>query len=186
MRNSPPSLRNRLTAVVAFAFFITTYTPLAGYGQTAAPTESSPSMSASPPSTATTLPSGTNLDLRSTNRTLIAPNTSSIAIQVGRNVARNTVTTINPGQQVTPAEYLALTQIMQTGTQSLVIASTGAARSGSATITPGSLGGNLSNLFLPRHVNLAGVGFDSSNPLNVTGSATIGGAMHALQNQAGI
>lgn len=149
----------------------------------AAPRPSSPSPSA---------PSGQGaLDLGSTYQTQQNTSQSIVNIRTGGSVDGTGVVTggasmsVAPGANLTAAQFLAVNQILATGSQRLMVTPTGVAGGGWATLTPNAVG-NLSSLNVPTNVSLVTLGFGQSNPLNVTGSATIGGSLYALQTQANL
>lgn len=141
---------------------------------------------------ATVMNAATHLDLNlsSTNATLIAPNTEAIQIITDGHldhqgiVTGGTQTTVDPGQLVTPAQFLAVTSALNSQSQSILVTSTGIASGGAAILLPSHLT-NASQLIVPEGVNLHLVNFDASNPFNVAGNALIQGTLTALHDQPG-
>ncbi len=133
--------------------------------------------------------SGLGLDLSSTQATIAAPITQPVTITVGGSmdvsgsVVGGNALTIHPGQLLTPSQYVALTQVVGQGNQSIVLTDSGVSQSGSLTLLA-SQTGELSSLVLPTNVVLSGVGFSASDPFVVSGSTSILGSFFALQNTA--
>jgi fibronectin-binding autotransporter adhesin len=134
--------------------------------------------------TAVALPSSFNLNLGSKVDSIAAPNTSPIQIIDGGHtvngvVVGGTTITIQPGQSVTPAQYVAIEQALN-GQQDLVVGISGAARGGSVLLQSTSTTG-LSGLSVPTHVTVDAVGYDAKDPLNVTGAAQVSGHLLGLE-----
>jgi len=133
--------------------------------------------------------SGLGLDLSSTQATIAAPITQPVTITVGGSmnlsgsVVSGTALTISPGQLLTPSQYVALTQVVGQGNQSILLTDSGVSQSGSLTLLANQTG-SLSSLVLPANVVLSGVGFGASNPFVVSGSTSILGSFFALQHTA--
>jgi hypothetical protein len=131
--------------------------------------------------------SGLGLDLSSTQASIVAPITQPVTITVGGSmdvsgsVVGGTALTIHPGQLLTPSQYVALTQVVGQGNQSIVLTDSGVSQSGSLTLLASQTGA-LSSLVLPTNVVLSGVGFSASDPFVVSGSTSILGSFFALQN----
>lgn len=151
--------------------------------------ESLAAISATPQLTLTgnqTFANGLGLDLSSATASIAAPISAPIIIHVGGSIdAQGAVTggasvTITPGQMITPSQYVAITQVIEHGSQNIVLASNGSADSGTLSLSA-SQTGTLSSLVLPSHVSLGGIGFGTSNPLSVTGQTDISGSLFALQ-----
>jgi hypothetical protein len=129
------------------------------------------------------------LDLSSSQATIAAPVSQPVTILVGGAmnssgaVIGGTALTIHPGQLVTPSQYVALTQVVGQGTQSIVLTDSGVSQSGNLTLLANQTGA-LSSLVLPTNVTLSGVGFSVSNPFVVSGSTSILGSFFALQNNS--
>jgi uncharacterized protein YkwD len=82
--------------------------------------------------------------------------------------------TIANGQSVTPAEWIALIQVMTTGNQLLSINGSGAASSGSLSVTAANVpSSGFTNLDIPSGVTLT----STINPLSFSGSAVINGTL---------
>src|SRR5947209_4796209 len=75
------------------------------------------------------LPSNAALDLGSTSHSFSAPNAAAVRLNVGGHAA-----SILPGQSITPAEYLAIMQVLNAGAQSLNLSALGTASGGHAVI----------------------------------------------------
>jgi fibronectin-binding autotransporter adhesin len=133
--------------------------------------------------------SGLGLDLSSTQATIAAPINHPVSIMVGGamnssgQVVGGTEISIAPGQMITPAQYVALTQVVQLGSQSIELSVGGTAYGGSFSLVAGQTG-ELSSLVLPTNVSLGSIGFNSSNPFSVTGNASILGNFFSLQTDA--
>ncbi|MDP3510559.1 MAG: hypothetical protein Q8T09_21505, partial [Candidatus Melainabacteria bacterium] len=131
--------------------------------------------------------SGLGLDLSSTQATIAAPITQSVTITVGGSmsstgsVVGGTALTVSPGQLLTPSQYVAVTQVVGQGNQSIVLTDSGVSQAGTLTLLADQTG-SLSSLVLPTNVVLSGVGFNASDPFVVSGSTSILGSFFALQN----
>lgn len=133
-----------------------------------------------------------DLNLSSTNASLTAPNNAPVQIVTGGqldahgNITGGTPVTIAPGQMLTPAQYLAVTNVLNAAsqTQSIIVSPTGTAAGGAASLQPSQLA-SATQLVVPQGVNLQVVNYTSSTPFNVSGSALIQGTLTALQQQAG-
>lgn len=132
---------------------------------------------------------GLGLDLSSSQTTIAAPVDQPVNIVVGGTIGANgivtggTTVTIAPGQMITASQYVALTQVVENGSQSIVITATGAADGGSFSLLAGQTG-TLSSLVLPTNVTLGGIGFTDANPFTVSGSASILGSFFSLQTNS--
>src|SRR5581483_8508964 len=97
-------------------------------------------------------PSGKiSMDLNSSSKSLSASAlgiTAPVAIRVG--AAR---TAITPNSMLTPAEYVAAMQVLQTGRQSLILSSGGQAIAGRFNMS-GISGPDVSNLVVPHGVTM--------------------------------
>ena len=134
----------------------------------------------------TTSGDGIVLNLNSGATTFTATNSSPVTITVGgtMNSAGQIVgghtLTINAGQKLTAAEYLALGQVMGNGSQTILLSGKGSADGGTASFTAAS--GQISSLVVPKNVVIDVVGFTSSNPFTITGSVRDYGTITALQS----
>ncbi|MDR3615253.1 MAG: hypothetical protein P4L53_16970 [Candidatus Obscuribacterales bacterium] len=181
-----------------------TGTPTSSTSSTSSSTTSSTSSSSSTTTsvTASTTPtkssglvgsftdsSNAQLNLASQHDSIIASNTAPIRIMVGGTlngsgtVTGGTMVTINPGQHITPAQAVALDQIMSNGSQSLIVNGQGAATGGLVTLQEGSVAG-VSALIVPTGVTVDAVGYTASNPLNVTGPIHINGTLLNLEQSS--
>jgi hypothetical protein len=117
---------------------------------------------------------GVNLDLTSGNTSLPASGalgrSASATIQIGN--GRPTTITQNSGN-LTPAEYLAVLQVVSGTKQSIQIGSSGAATGGSFLTSSVS---NLSSLVIPQGVKA----FDTASNLSLSGNLSNSGTLYAL------
>src|SRR5262245_3191094 len=88
--------------------------------------------------------SAPDYNLSSKQQTIAAPNASPVTIHVG---AANK--TIAPGTMLTPAELVAVNQVLNSGRQSIVLGLAGNATGGRLNIT-GDLGASIAGLSVPR------------------------------------
>lgn len=128
-----------------------------------------------------------SLDLTSTSATHGANLEAPVAIQVGGSFDPHTGTVIGgttsqilPGQMLTPAQALVVSQILSTGVQSLAISEAGHAVGGFANLHADNFQ-SLSSIIIPQNVSLNSIGFTTANPLSVLGSVNIAGALNTLQ-----
>lgn len=126
---------------------------------------------AAQPTAATTSPTaGLNLNLGSTQTTgALKSQTTSVNIVVG-----GTKETINPGQALTPAERVAVYQVLHGG-QTLVLGANGAAIGGSLSISQ-SFGQHISSITIPQGVTV----LDKASILNLSGNLTNSGTLSVL------
>src|SRR5215471_13047254 len=140
--------------------------------------------------TATTSPatasqsSSRNLDFSSTQASIAARNSGTIVLgghlRANGLVRGGTAMSVTEGMLLTPAQNAALWQSVNHG-QHILINQAGAAIGGTANISS-QWAGNISSLVVPAGVQVNAIGFNQTTPLNVTDTATIGGAVHTLQN----
>jgi hypothetical protein len=132
----------------------------------------------SQPSTATgSTPAATpsNLDLSSSSASYTANISSPVNINVGGSALM-----VSPGQMLTPAQYAAVTQVLNSGNQSIVLNANGAATGGNVHIES-FLSSPLQNLVIPSGVTaLQNVGL--VNSLNLTGNLTNAGTLQFFSN----
>ncbi|MBX9771663.1 MAG: hypothetical protein K2X29_09845, partial [Candidatus Obscuribacterales bacterium] len=131
-----------------------------------------------------------HLDLSSTEASVAVTNMSQEAIHVEMG---GMAVPITAGSQVTPAQYVAIQQIMQTGTQSLILNSLGAAQAGTFHVND-ALSSMINSLTIPQGVtalhdaagtamvNLAGNLINSGNFYSYTSNAAVNAATIAAQN----
>ena len=113
-----------------------------------------------------------NLDLSSTIQNATANHQSSpVNITVGGQQQN-----ILPGQLLTPAQVVAVYQVMRTGSQSIVIDVSGAAISGSMSIGQ-NWAGRIASMTIPQGVSV----LNNASALNLTGNLTNAGSI--LVNQ---
>lgn len=115
-----------------------------------------------------------NLDLSSSNRTVTAGSGQTGVIKVG-----GTSLTVNSGTMLTPAESVALGQVLGGGTQNLVLDASGRATGGQFTLS----GNNLQSIVIPQGVT-AVRNFAQSGNLTVTGNVSNAGNFFAVSNSA--
>lgn len=132
-----------------------------------------------------------NIDLGSTTASMTTKATDPVTINVGGTVGTSGAvqggasTTILPGQLLTPAQYMAVQQILYTGQQTLLIGTDGSAIGGFANLRP-NYASNIGSLTVPQNVSINTIGFDSNSPLNVLGGLNIFGSVYTLQNAPNI
>ncbi|MBX9686832.1 MAG: hypothetical protein K2X27_09030, partial [Candidatus Obscuribacterales bacterium] len=116
-----------------------------------------------------------------------APVTINVGGTIGANgvVQGGTSTTITPGQMLTPAQYIAVQQVIHTGQQTLLISGQGDAIGGYANFRP-SYASNIGSLTVPQNVAINSIGFNSSTPLNILGATNIMGSVFNLQTAPNI
>jgi hypothetical protein len=129
-----------------------------------------------------------NLDFSSVQASIAAVRAGTITLG-GRlaadgRISGGTAVSILPGALLTPAMNAALWQTI-TGGQSLLLNLSGAATGGTARLNS-SWAGSLSTLVVPAGVAVNAVGFNTSCPLAIAGSASISGSLYALQTSAGM
>ncbi|HEY9792495.1 MAG TPA: hypothetical protein V6D22_18985, partial [Candidatus Obscuribacterales bacterium] len=110
-----------------------------------------------------------NLNLGSRAHSVVATNAASIIVG-GKPLA------ITPGQLVTPAEAAAVSQLLMTGRQSLLLAAHGNAIGGSL-ILPG--GANFGTIMIPTGLSVLR-DFNGSPQLSITGNLTNAGKFFAI------
>lgn len=127
-----------------------------------------------------------DLDLSSSNASvMVSPRLFGQASSVNIQVAGNT-RAVMAGDMLTPAEFVALTQVLRTGAQNLVLDTQGRASGGTFSLT--AMGANqLSSLVIPANVTAQAQGLASI--LNVAGQfstqGTLSGATRHLVVNAG-
>lgn len=118
-----------------------------------------------------------NLDLSSTNAAVSTPATLQTPVNINVGGA---VQTVNPGQMLTPAQLVAVYQVMHTGAQNIVMGANGAATGGSMTI--GNWGQHLSSLTVPQGVTV----INKAATLNLTGNLTNAGTIFAVSTNPAV
>jgi hypothetical protein len=111
------------------------------------------------------------MDLSSTNKTLTAPT----GMQKVNIVVGGRGMTVAPGSSVTAAQAAAVSQVLNSGRQSLLIGAGGNATGGRLILRPT----DVSVLTIPRGVSVIGV-FNNSQALNVAGNLSNSGKFFAL------
>jgi hypothetical protein len=123
-------------------------------------------------------PNELNLDLSSTERTIAAPEIGSpVNITSGGNAYA-----ITTGQLLTPAELVALNQVLA-GNQTIQLALTGNAIGG--TVSLNGTSSSLANIVIPVGVT-ALHDFGSANALNISGNLSNAGTFYAFSSASGI
>lgn len=128
-----------------------------------------------------------NLDLNSTASSLSGQSAlelggaSNGSVQILQN---GSVRQVNASSVLSPAQYMAVTQVLTGGKQTLTIGSAGNAVGGSF-ILPQALSTNLSNLVVPRGVT-ATSNFASAQALHITGDLTNFGNFYAVSTSTAI
>jgi hypothetical protein len=118
-----------------------------------------------------------DLNLQSTQASLHTSTVKPVNITVGGRIERVVMSTA-----LTPAEYIAAQQILQTGKQSLVIDKLGVASGGSFSIS-NFTGLDTGNLVVPRGVK-AYAAFTETNRLATSGTLTNFGSIYAFSTSA--
>ncbi len=141
--------------------------------------QSSPSLANSRPHSAL------NLDLSSSQATVHSRNADPVTIQIGGVLQNGSIVgsmtqVINPGQLLTPAQFMAVNEVLRGG-QTLLLNGTGQAIGGYATLNSSRVH-QLGSIVVPQNVVLDAIGFNANSPLNVSGNANIAGSMYALQS----
>jgi YVTN family beta-propeller protein len=113
------------------------------------------------------------MDLSSTQASVAASGAGTIAS------GRHTLD-VQTGQMLTPAQALALTQVLQTGQQSLVLSNLGNAVGGSVHLSA-SATESLSSLVIPRGVTVNG-DFTNASAMNLSGNLQNHGTLNAYSN----
>lgn len=149
-----------------------------------------PSPQSLPQAQAQPLPANVALDLTSTAALFAANNTAPVEMRVGGFAGGTGVvrggsrTMVDPNEMLTASQYLALQQLMTTGSQNLIVNDQGAAVGGFVTLTSSHVG-DLTSLTVPTGVTMHSIDFNSATPLNVSGAAAVNGSMYALQSTQG-
>lgn len=130
-----------------------------------------------------------NLDLSSTEASLHARNTNPVIIQVGGTIKNGLITgsaaqLINPGQLLTPAQFMAVYEVLL-GRQTLLLSKPGQAIGGFATIAS-TRSVPIDSVVVPANVLLSAIGYNASNPLNVKGSVNVMGSFCSLQRSLNV
>lgn len=128
-----------------------------------------------------TTPAPVNLDLTSTSRSVAPANTSfsSANLMIG-----GTTQTVSPQSVLTPAEHLALQQILTTGQQSVILSANGNAIGGTFALT-NQIAQQISHLVVPQGVT-AVRDFGTQSNLNLSGNFTNGGNFYALSSNSAV
>lgn len=133
------------------------------------------------------LPVGMALDLSSSTQSVAATNSSPTTITVGGDLTRSGLVeggnsmVVQPGAMITPAQFLALSQVMSGQPQALLVSEAGVAQAGNVTIAAtGST--MLAGLNVPSGVIVNALNFSPNAPLIVGGSAVVEGSMYAFHS----
>lgn len=119
-----------------------------------------------------------DLDLSSSAATITAPNNLQTPVNIQSD--GNTLTVL-PGQMLTPAQFVAVQQILRTGTQNIMLSSDGAAIGGTLTIGP-RFANHINSLLIPEGVTV----FNRTPDLNLAGNLTNAGMIYALSTNPDI
>src|SRR5207253_2699146 len=131
-------------------------------------------------------------DLGSPAGNIPAANGQTVGIVVGGAptgngaIAGGSVMNVTPGQLLTPAQYMAVNQIVNSGRQNLQIDTAGVATGGFGTFMAGGTSTTLGSLAVPKQVGINAIGYGENNPFVVNGTANISGALFALQTAPGL
>lgn len=91
---------------------------------------------------------------------------------------------VSAGQLLTPAQFLALSQVLSSGSQSLQLSTDGAAIGGSFSL-PGSIASSISSLTIPQ--NVTGIhDFANNAVFNLSGNFTNSGLFYAVSSNSAI
>lgn len=118
-----------------------------------------------------------NLNLGATTKSVLAGGIAGFhptAIRTG-----GAMQLVNSNSLLTPAQVLAVNQVLTSGQQNLLISGLGSAVGGSATISAGT-NNTLSNMVIPHNVKVTSLLTD--NVLNITGNLTNAGALYFAGN----
>ncbi len=118
-----------------------------------------------------------NLNLGATTKSVLAGGIAGFhptAIKTG-----GLMQLVNANSLLTPAQVLAVNQVLTSGQQNLLISGLGSAVGGSATISAGT-NNTLSNMVIPHNVKVTSLLTD--NVLNITGNLTNAGALYFSGN----
>src|SRR6185437_1547684 len=120
-----------------------------------------------------------SLNLSSIHRTVAAPNTltSPVTITDGGKAM-----SINAGQMITPAQAVALQQVLATGTQSIILGLHGNAVGGSMTLASQQA---LTSLLVPHNVTVV-TNFSTPSTLTLSGSVTNSGNLYAVSTNSSL
>lgn len=113
-----------------------------------------------------------NLDLSSTARTVSTPGKLLAPVKIALG---GTSMTVVPGALLTPAERLAVSQVLFSGYQSIVLSAQGAAVGGRLVITP-HFAEQIASLTVPLGVSV----IDRASTLNLTGNLINSGSLYAV------
>ena len=171
-------MRHVLVAVMVFAL-IWAQCPV--FAQSV-PVEPVPEVNTAAQDAATTAASeaAVHLNLSSTVASLSAPMTMTSPVNVNLG---GVLTPINPGSAITPAQMIALQQVMQSGVQTLVLDSLGAAQSGMLSLS--SVGQTLGSLSIPQGVTVLAHASELG-PLNMSGNLVNSGSFYLYSTNPGV
>jgi len=131
----------------------------------------------SPGNAPSPLPS--RLNLSSTHKTVTAPQSLSSPVTILNGGQSQAVTA---GMSLTPAQLVAVLQVLSTGTQSLVLGTNGGAAGGSMVLQSSQ---NLSYIKVPHGVAVVG-DFSNGSALAVGGSFNNGGTFYAVSSNPAV
>ncbi|MBX9772176.1 MAG: hypothetical protein K2X29_12440, partial [Candidatus Obscuribacterales bacterium] len=161
---SKEALRTFLFGTTAGAVLLAQCYPLAAFADGGSPVP------------VTNLPG--KLNLSSTARFVPAPSDLQAPVTISNGSKQQQV---QPGALLTPAQFVAMQQVLQTGTQSILLNSMGGAVGGSVAIASQKL----STLIVPQGVTVYG-DFTGGSSLAVTGNLTNSGSIFALSNTSAV
>ena len=122
-----------------------------------------------------------DLNLGSASATMpAAAHSSPVAINVG-----GAAHLVQPGAQLTPAEYMAVQQVMQTGTQQLGLDTAGRAVSGRV-VLDGMVPNGLSSLVIPQGVTAINNFANTNALMNITGNLVNSGSLYAVSTDQSV
>ena len=171
--------RTRLFALLAASLFLLPYQTISASRSYAA--SLTPIHPAAVPVHSTNSNSGqaqsVNLNLNSTHANISAPNYAGTNISIGASAHKITSSTL-----LTPAEYLAVNQVVTTGTQSLILGALGNAIGGSVTLNT-SLNQIMQDFSIPHNVRTI-LNFTSSSDFNLNGTLQNSGSLYAVSSNS--
>ncbi len=121
----------------------------------------------------------TSYNLNSTSTTVNSSNQNPVVINIG-GVRHN----ISPGSMVTPAEMVAINQVLGTGKQTIVLGAQGNAVGGRMNVGV-DIGASLGNLAVPHNVT-ALANFSTQSNFNLTGDLSNAGRFYAYSNNSAV
>ncbi|MBX9694621.1 MAG: hypothetical protein K2Z81_19700, partial [Cyanobacteria bacterium] len=120
-----------------------------------------------------------NMDLSSRNTNIVVQSKTSAAINVG-----GAAQTVVPGQLVTPAQYVAVGQVLASGNQTLQISGQGTAVGGTLNLN-NLVSGQVGNIVIPQNVT-AIQNFASMSQVNIAGNLQNFGTIAGVTTPGGV